>query len=406
MNEVEQRLLVNDQRAYLRAVVDADDAYLARHSHTDPDSLHHQMEAALQRGHLRPSQDPSWVAAGTGGSRQIGGRAYLRAMETGAEREARARADVDCYMLPPQVEVAEMLEALDTSGRRVEYLHRLRDRMDLFEAAAEETSERDELLGAGYLALVAFIQDRTNVERAQRDADALLRGTAFLKGLLPSTHGHPEPALETPIPDAGDDGRRETYTAVCDHSGRGIIQGKRYSLWPGDVLVAAGIVQLSDPTGRMSPSNEPARVKPGEPDGLFEGIPAGSENELLRRVLATNDPPTSRRQAGGVSLAEGRVGEMGRALVGYVIEHGTAPDFYGRTDEGFLAWCAGVIGASKTTARNALRDVGVIGDEGRRGATGQALPVRLRRLLDYTAELSPELRTQVGLVEDVVLAEF
>src|SRR5690606_37794196 len=66
MREVNARPLNRDKVAFLREVVEQDDAFVRRHGVDDAESLRKKMSEAYVRGQLRASQVPSWADRGAG----------------------------------------------------------------------------------------------------------------------------------------------------------------------------------------------------------------------------------------------------------------------------------------------------------------------------------------------------
>lgn len=326
MGEMNERLLVREQVAYLREVIRADDAYLDRHNaHDDPGQIAAFVAFALDTGELRPSQVPSRVdaGAGIGGSRQAGSPWHERQNETPEARLARVRREAAALPLPPVAEVEERLTALATAQDSLHYLSRLRERMDEFEQIAAQAPEDGGLIGDEYFALVRFVRDVTvkqaDQARAQDPAE-LLRFAESLKSgpdvvtllLQQEEAAERERAAKharlTPLPEPGDDGTREVFIAVSDHPDFGVQRGRRYELWPGHVLVKAGVVRpLATPPARAGAPPSPGNASRPASTGL-PGYVADDHAEKLRNTFREDPARIRGRGASAFKALRDRAG--------------------------------------------------------------------------------------------------
>ncbi|WP_143537399.1 hypothetical protein [Rubrivirga sp. SAORIC476] len=278
--ELDQLLLVGDQRAYLRTVVEADQAYLERHASNDPASLRNQMNSALERGELRKAQVPDWRQRGPS---LLSG---LPSTQTPEEKRASALPAALALQPPPQIEVEEWLNTLPTPVRRLEYLAGLRERMDRYEEAAHRAYASTSEFGDTYPDLVRFVRSQLKANR-----NAVFPGNARNQ------------RIETPLPDNEDDGTRETYKAESNFPDRGIVRGKLYSLWPGDVLVRAGVVKPFVPRPpKPTAETAPSTARQGEgatppPAPGVSGYIADEYADQLREAFR-RDPSRFRRKRG------------------------------------------------------------------------------------------------------------
>ena len=315
MLEIEKRALVREQRAYLSEVIDADRAYVARHGLTDSNSLQMQAATAVRSGVLRPCQVPSSVDGGAGlvaGNRvggpptspargRIGVAGYLLEHGTDDEKNNLLRIELETFTPPPLEEVEELLTSLETDQTRLDYLRGLRDRMDRFEAAADRSPDRAMLLGEPYLRLVELVRR----EALSRSPSWMRRGGQAIPQRQAGDSRHRrQDTIETPLPEPEDDGTRLVYKAISDYPARGIQRGRRYSLWPGDVLVRSGVViPLAPPE---LPSDVPPSGDDGSPPPAFtpppvSGLPgyiAETHASRLRKAFRRN-PPRIRGQGKG-----------------------------------------------------------------------------------------------------------
>ena len=187
--------------------------------------------------------------------------------------------------------------------------------MDAFEDVAQRRPDTDTLLGDTYLELVRFIRDSTAEYRAAIDSNRQ------------ESRGNPQPerapGIETPLPEEEDDGTREIYKAASSFAPRGIERGKRYSLWPGDTLVRAGVVKpIPDAEAAGSP-HVGALAAPGIP-GYIAGDHASRLREAFKadpaRFLQQRSAPfKALREKAYLSEAEERT--VKRAL-GYTKQDG------------------------------------------------------------------------------------
>ena len=290
--EVESRRLVRDQVPYLGQMIEADEAHLSRHGLADPNSLRSKASEALSLGILRPSQIPFWSDGG-GNLGGIGGddesppdvRALIERTAQYAEshgklaegREIREGL-LDLYQLPPQVEVEDVLLRLGSASDRLKYLMRLRGRMDDFENAVHRLPKAEDAIGEDYLDLVRLVLAESKASRREVEVKrdrASQSGSDTRKG---------SNRIETPLPEPGDDGTRREYKAVSSFSQRGIEKGRRYSLWPGDTLVRAGVVRLVEEAAPVSDDggNEAVAAVPDatEIDGGFARLDTLDANLL------------------------------------------------------------------------------------------------------------------------------
>lgn len=199
MREVNARPLNRDKVAFLREVVEQDDAFVRRHGVDDAESLRKKMSEAYVRGQLRASQVPSWADRGAG----VG--------DNSTRRPTLPHVGVED--LPPWSEIEAYLKRCGTRDERCNYLETLLSKHDHFQRSQEEMGELDVLYSDGYIELVRRLEAELEKQR-QSGSTEEAAGRQGDNGQTspPANYRRPEwDVVLKHVQSAGDPCERENY---------------------------------------------------------------------------------------------------------------------------------------------------------------------------------------------------